>query len=1024
MAAPAAPSAVTADGDHKIFLVSWLPADETETQFEAQISLDDGSSWGDTYYYGAGVTAASILETDDDVTIKARVRATNGDGSSAWTVSASKVIPVATADITEDGTDVVLFVGELVDGHAVAYNSAGFTNAGLTGLTISGAATTTIAAQQIREKIVATYATQWAKRNSGLALPLRSEVDSIIWNHIGNSIPISAIAPNSPETGQTKITLSGPIVRDVGATFYVRTRGTGLADMDNIEFNVEVISSTELVISGFVASSSASAGFVDRPSLDNYDADLNGHTNFRSGGALPSKTYGFEAEVMRYMQDRRSTVVGDSTAVPTVAIKLGNPQNLMSRLVGSASTTARWSASLTGSTNNSYDQLSRILTDAKDLIDERGATLAPPPYRIAGIVMMHGFNELSNDNTKIRTIKNIASVSVASDVATITTSSAHGMTNAASQLYNLAKISGLGGTLGAALNGKIRPIAVVDSTSFAILDFDATGLSGTVTAGSTIADLGAPCYWFSELISDQIDAIRALAINKFNTGQDPDNVPVALIRPDFDPDYEALLVGLNAKVSLSIIRSEIESVAGLKPRVGVVNIDDMPRRGDPGGLLTSQYYFGQDGNLLIGQRIIESLVRPVAQSSTGTPALVVPIIGHSFVQGRSLLAAGYNADPELVSLTANPQSKLFAWNMTTQAIEPLTLDPTISPGSYNGFTNLTSSAVYHPGGWNTASFQLAYLNELKIRFPDHNIYVLNLGVNGSTAAAHDTAVVGGDAIDAVTVASGVVTIRIATRSGAKPIKRTSNFPVTISGVSGLSTSINGSWVATPINVSTASGLQGTQEFTINAFTSGTPVLTDARAVFPEPIWDPSANDIWTHFEEQTAAFFDALHDAGIRPDCRCAAITLAENDAFRQTDVESYKAAMRRIITGLATLFTTRTRPRREIAISLLKIVRHGRYTGNVDTLAEYETAQAALAAEYSNVTLVNVDENNDRLLDPVTISTDNIHPDYKGYVALGYQLAKALDNVPSWDAPRDTSLSGSAAVAAGASVIGGGVTP
>ena len=1023
MAAPAAPSAVTLAGDHKALVATWTPADETETQFELQVSLDNGSTWSGTYYYTAGVISATVLESDDNVTAKVRVRATNGDGSSSWTTSTGKVIPVAPADITSDGTDVVLFVGELVDGHAVAFNGAGFTNATLSGVTVSGTATLTAAAQVIREKAIATHATHWAKRLSAASMPFRADVAALIWDHIGNSIPISAVALNTPETGQTQITLSGPINRDVGSTFYIRVRGTSLADMDNIEFNVEVTSSTELVISGFVASSSASTGFVDRPSLNNYDADLNGHTNFRAGGSLPSKTYGFEEEVLRYMQDRRSAALGDSTGVPTIAIKLGNPQPLMSRVVGSAATTARWSPDLTGIANNSYDQLDRILTDAKDLIDERAATLAPPPYRIAGIVMMHGLNETSGDVTKIRTVKNVAAVSVASDVVRIQTSTAHGMTDAATKLYNLVRITGLGGTLGAALNGKIRPITVVDSDEFDILDFDGTGLSGTVTSGSTIADLGAPCYWFDDLISAQIDAVRALAISKFSTGQTAANVPVALIRPDYDPEYEVLLVGQDARISLDIIRASVESVAGRKSRVGVVNIDDVPHRGDPGGL-NSQFYFGHDGNLLIGQRIIESLVRPVSLTSTGTPSIVVPIIGHSFVQGRSLLAAGYNSDPELISKASNPQNGMFVWNMTTQAVEPLILDPDQFSGSYNGFTNLTSSAVYHPGGWNTASFQLAYLQELKIRFPNHNIYLLNLGVNGSTAATHESAVVGGDAIESVTIGSGIVTIRIAQRGGQKPIKRTSTFPVTITGVTGLSTSINGSWTATPINVVTTAGLQGTQEFTINVFTSGAPVLTDARAVFPEPIWDPSANDIWTHFETQTAAFFDALHAAGIRPDCRCAAITLAENDIFRQTDVESYKAAMRRIINGLMTLYTTRTQPRNDIGITMLKAIRHGRFTGSLEVLSDYEAAQTALAGEYTNVTLVNVDENNDRLLDPVTISIDNIHPDYKGYVALGYQMAKALDNVPAWDAPRDTSLSGSGSVAASSSVIGGGVTP
>jgi hypothetical protein len=1038
MAAPTAPSTVSLIGDHRGLRVSWEAADETETRFEIQVSLDDGGVWGDSYFVEAGVTSTTVIESDDDKTAKARVRATNGDGDSSWTESASLVIPVAVALSAEDsGTDIVLFVGELMDGLAPAFNAAGFTQESLSGLTISGVPTLNAAAQQVRIKAVNSQATHWGQRWNNLATPFRASVPVTIWNHVGNSIPITAITPNAPSAGSTRITLAGAVQRDVGATFWVRVRGTGLSDMDGIEFEVEVLTSTTLRIAAFTASGSSSTGICDRASLDFYDSDSNGNTNFRAEGTYPSKHYGFESEVLRHFQDKRSEIVGDSTRVSTVGIKLGLQQPLITRAVGSATTARRWSKRLSGREGSNYDTLLRIMADANSLMLERGSGLTPEPFRIAGIVMMHGHNETAVDLTQLRRSLPIAAATVAGAVARIRTSSNHSITNPSGKLYNMAKISGLGGTLGTALNGKILPISVVDNDEFDVLEFDATGLTGTVVSGSTVAEVGAPCYWFGDLLTEHIDDIRGAAVEVFNTGQDTDDVPVVLVRPDYDPDFEFLTLATGgagavalqeAQIALQVIRTSIDRISGQLPKIGVVNIDDGVFKSNA-GVLTSQFYFGHDGTFQIGQRIADAIENPSpAAGTTGRPALVVPIIGHSFVAGMSLQAAGYNNDPELISKEGSELDGFYVWNQTDEEIQPVILDPDQFPGTYFGYTNLTSSPVYHPGIFNIASFQLAYLQELRLRFPETDIYILNLGVGGSTAAVHESALPDGDSIESVTVGASSVTIRIANRGSSKPIRRSSTFPVAISGVSGLTPSINSSHVATPTNISTAPTLQGTNEFTIPMVgVTGTPVLSDAKAKFPEVIWDPDANDIWTEFESQTAKFFNALHEAGVRPDCRNAVVVLAENDASIEISTNDFKAAMRRIFDRLMTLYTTRTQPRSEMAIVWPKLIRHGREGGDPAVRTAYEAAQVAVAGEYSNVVLLNVDENQDRLEDAVTISGDNIHPDYKGYVALGFRLAKALDNAPGWDAPRDLSLAGSSTSGAtylGDSVPTGGVSP
>jgi hypothetical protein len=1016
MAAPGAPTAVSVSGNGIVVHVAWTPADATETHFEIELSVDNGSSWGAVQYSPAGVTRFAVCDPTQGVTWKARVAAVNADGSSAKTTSSGLAV-AATAEAT-GGTDIYLIIGDQAPGGGYCLNVSSLTAAGASSIANS----TDISA--ITAAVVDSPRWRWANRNaSPLAIPLTTAA-ALAWNHVGLQPSISTITPNSPIAGQTAITLAAAHGRPTGMQFRTRVTASGTS-LDGVQVTAEVTGATTVKLIGIVASASATTGKLDLPSVDAYDETQRGHVDWReSGSAYPSNVFGVESAILARAQDDRG-LFGDETDRTSIALKISGPYSLVSRIVGTASSVKRWAPTYTGS-NGKFVELEAQMADLATFLENLGTVTGPQPWNIRGILMSHGFNEIASDFTQLRTTLNVASISVVSGLARIVTSTAHGLTNPASKFYAVGVASGIGGTMNT-LNGVHRPLNVIDSTTLEVLDWDATGLSATVTSGTTQIEVGAPLYFFADLLEAQVAAVREAAIEAFESTQEPEDIPTVLWEPCQDPYYVQLqeLLGSSTQAITTLIyqllRTACRSVAGTGTNVGSMRTDDIAHR-DNAVVLTSELFYGREGAIRLGERAYDLFLNPAAgETGASTPCVVAYLLGDSYVCGTTAVLLGQLANPEVVApatTQANghgaPIPWALVWNHTTAAVEQALVDHVQFP-TFGGLSNMNTNAVFNPGLTGSAGVHIAAFRELRTMFPDHDIVLFPFGINGSTATTHATTTTPGAKISAITPGATTVTITLDSGTAGQTINRTKPLQVTLSGITGLTPDINGPQVATPINVSTNPLSPGTRQFTIAvASVTGTADVSAAYAQVPQSIWDPDAADVWPEFEAQVNAFHVGLHEAGYRPDARAAFVMLGTNDQALDVGTAAYTEAMQRIVEGIRDICTTRAKPRDELAVVCLEPIVHGRTTNSATHIRGYQTALRAALSGDTRATTLNVDENTDRVADPVTISYDRVHPDTAGYVNLGLRLARKLVDVGAWDASPDTTVGGSGSGGAG----------
>ncbi len=1022
MAVPANLTSVALSGDARSLLATWVPADTTETGFKVRWSFDDGSTWTDPLVAPAGATSATYHSPAQSVNAKVEVLPFNGDGDAA---AASVSTAVATGVLAEaaGGTKVWLYIGES------AANPRALNVGALTA--VSATAINNInAIAQIKKEVDDAQRYNWPARNNPLALPSLSP-KAFIWNHVGLTATITAIAPNTPSAGTTEVTFSGSIGRPINHEFWARFKSTGVANMDNVELKVKVTASNKVQIASFTASTSASTGTMDLPSFDNYDSDQNGDTNFRNVGAYPSTTWGIERSFLAEAQDSTDGILGDGTNAPHLMVRVADPSPILSRLVASSSTTKRWSKRLSGKSYSVFDVMSRVFADAHEFAVKIGASSTPAPFTIGGIVLSAGYNEASQNVAQILATHSISAVSVSGGgVVTITTSAGHGVSNESGKLYALARFDGIGGTLGTALNGKILPINVTTSTQFEVLDFDGTGLSGTVTSGQSKVTTGSPMFFLREILAEHVDDIRAAAVDAFDSSQDPEDVPVVLWEPSYGKHLDAFeaIFSPTVKAQRDIVwgqfRADMRTIAGEKPNVRTLNAEDYDRITSGGGLTEDGIFFSGRATLDIGLRAYGLLSGSIAaESAKPTPAVVGIIIGDSYVQGTTPEYLGKLRNREVVapesSLAGNlgdPIEWLKVYNQSTEAIETLVVDPSLDL-AYGGRSNTSTNPKLNIGQSNRAGIHVAAARELRLAFPDHDIVLFCLGVDGSTATAHANSVgTSGAKIKAVTPGATSTTIELeAPGLGGSKIYRTKPFNVSISGVTGLTPSIDGARLATPIEVDTNPVTRGTQKFTIPIGSTGTAGVSSAFVQLPQTIWDPNSNDAWAEIVEQVPKFHAAMRAANLHADARFAFVLLGTNDAALAANLGNvtpadYTAAIGRIKTGLREQFETRTKPGKDLAIVFLAPIKHGRATIPTATIGQFQQALAAAISGDTRAIVLNVDETADRLEDAVTIDADRIHPDTNGYVQLGYRLARRLQDVPAWDATFDLTAGGSGA--------------
>lgn len=1027
MAVPADLVSLDISGGPDRALVYFVPGDDTEDGFYLEWSYDDGSSWEDPLIIPAGMNHWVLTDPPQSINLKARVTPFNGSGP-AVTPTVSSTLAIGVAPDVASQTDVYIMIGENINGFGTCLNQTALTSLGATKIwdAARSFADNTLCIGQIKLFVQTESKWIWSLRNDPASLPINNS-RAFWWDHVGLQATITAIAPNTPTTGTTEVTFSGSIGRQVGHVFYARFRSTGVANMDNLEFQVTVTATNKVTISSFTASSSSATGTMDLPSFNAYDEDTDGDHEWREVGTVPSTYHGPERSLLALAQDSRGTI-GDETNTTSLLVKVHGPYTLASRPVGSATSAKRWTKQREGLAGSKFTDMVRELTDAHEFAVRGMTATAPAPFVIRGIIINAGYNDVSSNVSQTRVTLQIASIAVVGAVATVTCSAPHNLSNVTGKLYTLGLFSGIGGTLGTAINGKYFPLNVTSTTAFEILDIDATGLAATITAGQSIVDAGAPLWFFRDLLSAHIDNVRQAAIDAWDSDQTPDEVPVILWEPSYDPYLDNLeqftdpATKAVRDVAFSQVRTDMRSLSGAKERVVSVASDDVPHASNYAavGHTTMGIYYGREGQIRLGEKFWEAIQNPAAgSSSTSRPCVVGIIIGDSYVGGTTASYLGDLFNPEVLSPESplpsgagDPIEWLYVYNPATEAIERALVDPSLDP-SYLGRTNLMLDPQFNVGQSNRVGIQTAAARELRTAFPDHDIVLFNFGVDGATATPCTQVVTGGARIKAITPGNPT-TIELETAgNGGDRIYRYAPFNCIVSGVTGLTPSIDGVRTGTPILVDANPLTRGTQKFTIPVSTTGTAVVSSARVSIPPAIWDPDANDVWSQLETQVPKFFAALYAANYRPDARFALCLLGTNDAVlsyynSEITTAAYRDSIGRIRDGLRDLFTTRAAPRDELAIVFLEPINHGRLRIPSSTVESFQTALKAAVSSDTRCTTLNVDEVSDRLNDAVTISWDRVHPDTPGFVQLGYRLARRLAAIGTWDAAFDSSLGGS----------------
>lgn len=1043
MAAPDATTstavvAFPANGD--AMLVQWTNPETGDAADYVQIEVSDdgGGSWDPVACVVGDATSYTHWNGGSGLTF--RTRRVNGDGASAWDTMTAAAEPPVVVLAAGAQTRVILLVGEYWGGSAPVNALSDF----------------------------GSNYQYWARRISRLYEPTPA-LTAFTWNHVGLTFPISAVTPNSPVAGDTKITTSQPHGRTVGAVFRVDFRSTGIAGLDSPDgFDVEVLSSTELAIRGFVASGSASTGFVDVPSVDTYSGDANSNTDrSQTNGAYPSTTWGADYSLMRDVQDRVNDEAGGLDTVILVKVDRAHP------LRGRPSATGkRWLQEFDGDDVDSngvylsgWREIDVVLRDLKAWLTQ----FRPgPDIIVEAIGISVGLNDggIGTPATTKRTIP-IDSITVSGATATITTSSAHGLSEpAAGKSRLVGRVTGIeDDTL--SIDGQIVELTVASTTTFTINDLDATGLGDpTVEAGATQIQVADPGYFYDEDLPLFVSDLRDLVETRLGVPADEQLAVVVRVDPSSATYLDLFIQNVVDRVPATIPNARIVDMADLdrlsstaptlSPTVtgsfvvtaatqtatkatgglsvftpgdivsfvGGANNGKLmlaqavtdtaivfsPYAGAPALLVdetatitiariyfgVSQFFYSADGLLRFGERLSATIARTTAGDliTAKTPAIMVMCIGDSYVEGVSYLQFSLDNDPRLISPSDEPTQGLMVWRSDTQEWDEFWVDSSGTNVNRHPEWNATKTAP----GTQTLSIQPSLLVGLRERYPDETVWIINLAKNGSTLATVpiDTPTLQYPLAAAALTTDGVI-FQLA--NGVK-VTSERDFPVLLDGVSGLSTDINGLRTATPILFDSANG--GTSFFQVDSVgITGTPSVSGATAGIRPPAWEQSANELFATLEEEFAAAIQAMWEAGYVPDFRGIYALLGLNDAALGTHNE-FADGLAGFVDTLRTMVRTQGRPREfDVPVVWLNPIQHEDMSAT--TAANLPTIRDAIAAQAQAdpyFAVLSLDEDEDWLENPAVISRDTIHPTFRGYVEIGYRLARTgLAGVTGFDA-------------------------
>jgi hypothetical protein len=390
-----------------------------------------------------------------------------------------------------------------------------------------------------------------------------------------------------------------------------------------------------------------------------------------------------------------------------------------------------------------------------------------------------------------------------------------------------------------------------------------------------------------------------------------------------------------------------------------------------------------------------------ASANDGVP--VYWFLGESLAAGTiDRLAYYYDGDPNYNGQQiADRGTKV--WNFTTGAFEEYRTNAIGAALKGNSNTHPYLHVLRSVDGLVGADPSL--ILELKTRHPNEDVYLVKLGVHGSTLQSATIA------RSITAVETGTTTPEITLASDA-PHNRWEPFAVTFDGMedAGIENIVDGvSYVATPTTYT---------KFRITTSTSvGGSYGGDATASVPAFAWQQSAGDLWAVLESAKTAVYAALRDAGKIPDCRGVFWWQGLNDATLDASnpglAAGYEDALGDFVDDLRELLTTRSEPNADLPIVIAKVRSYSGYAGGATTqtaVATVQAAQAAVVSAKSQCALANMDNSTDADLEinETPVNDDDVHLTMRGYIEGGFRLNNSLSTLDTDGAEPVIGSSGS----------------
>jgi hypothetical protein len=290
------------------------------------------------------------------------------------------------------------------------------------------------------------------------------------------------------------------------------------------------------------------------------------------------------------------------------------------------------------------------------------------------------------------------------------------------------------------------------------------------------------------------------------------------------------------------------------------------------------------------------------------------------------------------------------------------------------YANTNTHPDYNTSDADKVGIEVSLLPQLKNRHPTRDVYLIKLGVRGSTLgiAEPDTnnPISTSTSYDEI---SGIATFTM--EEGKFHNHATGNsFNVRV----GSADEFNGLWIATATGPST---------FTVNVG-GGLNNPETAVVTVPPPTWSPASTGILNKFLEEIVEAWNWFGLNGLTPDCLGAFVFLGYNDAAQGIG-SAYKANLESLVATLRENLTTRAAGPTMPVVFVSELL-HTRHAASLQSqIRVVKNAQADVAGNDNQIGLVSIDGK-------VQLAQDNRNLTWRGTVNAGLLIDDGLDQVTS----------------------------